>query len=113
MCCAELLRAVSWRATLVTTCRAPPRGHRIELAPKKWTPRGLLFLTLWRTNEGRTRSAGYAGGSGLGGKASDRGRAIGGGRCALVGDVEQIAGELGVPGAQGPAAGQAGASAAG
>ena len=31
-----------------------------ELAPEKWTPRGLLFLTLWRTYEGRTRSAVHA-----------------------------------------------------
>jgi len=27
-----------------------------ELAPAKWTPRGLLFLTLWRKYEGRTGS---------------------------------------------------------
>ncbi len=31
-------------------------GQRLELAPEKWTPRGLLFLTLWRMYEGRTRS---------------------------------------------------------
>ena len=31
-------------------------GQSIELAPGKWTPRGLLFLTLWRTYEGRTGS---------------------------------------------------------
>jgi DNA replication protein DnaC len=30
-----------------------------ELAPEKWTPRGLLFLTLWRIYESRTRSAVY------------------------------------------------------
>ena len=42
-----------------------------ELAPEKWTPRGLLFLTLWRTYEVRTRSAVHGRVSGRGGQAGD------------------------------------------
>jgi transposase InsO family protein len=31
--------------------RDPDAGliHHFELVPEKWTPRGLLFLTFWRT----------------------------------------------------------------
>ena len=46
------------RGTL--TRRLQPYRCLHELAPEKWTPRGLLFLTLWRTYEGRTRSAVHA-----------------------------------------------------
>ena len=63
-----------------------------ELAPEKWTPRGLLFLTLWRTYEGRTRLAVHTGISGRGSEAGDRGWAVSGGRRTFVGSVAISAG---------------------
>src|SRR5437867_11351576 len=71
------------------------------------------MLTLWSTYEIRTRSQIHAGVSRRGGQAGDRGRTVGSGRGSFAGDVEQVAGELGVPRSQGPAVGQASASAAG
>ena len=50
--------AVSVKGQL-TFLGSTPDEAQIELVPEKWTPRGLLFLTLWRTYEGRTRSAVY------------------------------------------------------
>ena len=33
---------------------------RFELAPEKWTPRGLVFLTLWRFYEDSTQACVHA-----------------------------------------------------
>lgn len=69
-----------------------------ELAPEKRTPRGLLFLTLWRSYEDRTQSEVHGRVSGRGGEPGARGWTVDGGRRALAGDVEQVAGELDLQG---------------
>src|SRR3982750_3227329 len=72
-----------------------------------------VMLTLWRTDEVRTRSEIHAGVSGRGGQAGDRGWPVSSLGGSFVGDVEQVAGELGISRPQGPGDGQANADAAG